>query len=208
MQTLKFLVVLVVLVALIDTSSASWTSVLSFWRSWPWRWDYSQRSMVKTAVCKMQPNPNYTGAGAVTGKVTLSQERNQRLELKLELQGFPNANARHGFHIHTKGDITGGCESTGGHYNPTGVVHGSPYEVGKHFGALGNIETDGQGRVFTTLTVPTVRTSLFDPYSVVGRSIVIHAGEDDLGRGGDAGSLASGNAGPRMACCVIGTTDN
>lgn len=31
----------------------------------------------------------------------------------------------------------------------------------------------------------------------------LHAGEDDLGQGGDAGSLASGNAGPRLACCII-----
>lgn len=32
----------------------------------------------------------------------------------------------------------------------------------------------------------------------------MHAGADDLGRGGDAGSIASGNAGSRVACCVIG----
>jgi hypothetical protein len=31
----------------------------------------------------------------------------------------------------------------------------------------------------------------------------IHHGPDDLGLGGDAGSLSGGNAGSRVACCVI-----
>ncbi len=32
---------------------------------------------------------------------------------------------------------------------------------------------------------------------------MVHAGEDDLGQGGDAGSLASGNAGARLGCGII-----
>ena len=32
---------------------------------------------------------------------------------------------------------------------------------------------------------------------ITGRSLVVHADKDDLGRGGDAGSLATGNAGAR-----------
>ena len=38
---------------------------------------------------------------------------------------------------------------------------------------------------------------------VLGKAIVVHAGEDDLGLGGDDGSLATGNAGGRRACGVI-----
>ena len=38
---------------------------------------------------------------------------------------------------------------------------------------------------------------------IVGRSMVIHADEDDLGLGGNAGSLATGNAGERLACGII-----
>jgi len=34
--------------------------------------------------------------------------------------------------------------------------------------------------------------------------VVIHAGKDDLGKGGDEGSLKTGNAGGRVACAVIG----
>lgn len=45
---------------------------------------------------------------------------------------------------------------------------------------------------------------LWGNHSVIGRSIVIHEKKDDLGRGGNKGSLASGNAGARIGCCTIG----
>ena len=40
-------------------------------------------------------------------------------------------------------------------------------------------------------------------YSVVGRSVMIHAGGDDLGRGGHELSASTGNAGARVACGEI-----
>ena len=40
-------------------------------------------------------------------------------------------------------------------------------------------------------------------HSIAGRALVIHAGEDDLGYGGDSGSLSTGNAGSRAGCCII-----
>ena len=46
----------------------------------------------------------------------------------------------------------------------------------------------------------------FDTY-VVGRAFVIHMGQDDEGDGGDAGSMANGNAGARLACCNITLID-
>ena len=49
----------------------------------------------------------------------------------------------------------------------------------------------------------TKRVDLVGDRSVVGRGIVIHKDTDDLGRGGDAESLKTGNAGDRLACGVI-----
>jgi len=53
---------------------------------------------------------------------------------------------KYGFHIHEKGDVKKGCESTGLHYNPTKVDHGDPSNPKSphHVGDLGNI-TGGKG---------------------------------------------------------------
>ena len=52
--------------------------------------------------------------------------------------------------------------------------------------------------------------SLHGQFSVVNRAIVVHAGEDDLGRGeGDKAeeSKKTGNAGSRVACGIIKLVD-
>lgn len=46
--------------------------------------------------------------------------------------------------------------------------------------------------------------TLFGQYSVIGRTIVVHEGVDDLGKGGHELSKTTGNAGGRLACGVIG----
>jgi len=111
----------------------------------------------------------------------------------------------HGFHIHEKGDLTNGCISCGPHFNPGNFSHASPNDTMRHVGDLGNIEADANGTVVLTLNDTLVQLS--GPFSVLGRSVVVHALPDDLGRGvGDkeAESKKTGNAGARVACGVIG----
>jgi superoxide dismutase, Cu-Zn family len=69
-------------------------------------------------------------------------------------------------------------------------------------GDLGNLEADASG--VARIDIHDAQISLLGPHSIVGRSVVVYAGEDDQGRGGHEHSLKTGNAGPRIAAGVIG----
>ena len=49
------------------------------------------------------------------------------LEVRIQLEGFPNDDHvfDHGLHVHTFGDLTEGCGSSGSHFNPLKSVHGA-----------------------------------------------------------------------------------
>jgi len=108
----------------------------------------------------------------------------------------------HGFHVHESGDVRQGCGSTRGHFNPKMVTHGAPTDAKRHVGDLGNIEADENGKAEINITDAII--SLSGENSVIGRAFVVHEKTDDLGKGGDEGSLKTGNAGGRLACGVIG----
>ena len=63
----------------------------------------------------------------------------------------------------------------------------------RHVGYLGNVEADSAGKVRVTFTDHQATLGAFD---IIGRSLVIHEDEDDLG-------LTTGNAEARLGCCVI-----
>ena len=132
--------------------------------------------------------------GDIEGFVKLKQKANGPTIIKGILKGLEPG--KHGFHIHEFGDLSDGCKSAGGHYNPEGVDHGDLNQG--HVGDLGNIVADQSGTA--RFQIKAERVELSD---VVGRAIVIHADEDDLGKGGDEESLKTGNAGDRLACGVI-----
>lgn len=106
----------------------------------------------------------------------------------------------HGFHVHIGGDLSDGCTSLGSHYNPTGAKHGGLNQVDTHSGDLGNIYFGADGKCSTEFT-----SSRLALYELIGRSLVLHGGVDDLGRGGNEESLKTGNSGSRVCCGVIGT---
>ena len=162
---------------------------------------------VSKAVCVLSPT---SGAElkAVTGTVTFTQTKNGLL-VEAEVSGL-KPDSKHGFHVHQWGDIsaTDGT-SAGGHYNPGGTDHSLPggghahgdttvFMTGGHAGDLGNLESDHQGNASYSKTFENI--SLKGPNAVLGRSIIVHQGEDD-------GTGASGNAGPRVAQGVIGVAN-
>lgn len=116
-------------------------------------------------------------------------------------------NRKYAWHIHEAGDLRPDCDGKlcGGacaHYNPFKRNHGGPRSKERHVGDLGNIQTDDNGESKTSINMATIK--LKGRYSVVGRSVVIHEKEDDLGLGGTEDSKKTGSAGGRIACAVIG----
>jgi len=110
----------------------------------------------------------------------------------------------HGFHIHEYGDLTDHeFHSACAHFNPFGTNHGCPGSYVRHVGDLGNIVADYRGVGKVSLLDNQIKL-YGDTTNIIGRALMIHKNPDDCGRGGDAESLKSGNAGPRIACAVIG----
>lgn len=139
------------------------------------------------------------GEPGVSGQITLT-ERSDGLLLVGHVYGL--APGKHGFHVHTLGDISKGCISTGGHYNPHNVTHGAPEFEVRHAGDLGNIVADANG--VAAVHIVDKQMALSGEYCILGRTMVVHSGIDNLGRGGHRDSNKSGNAGGRVACGIIG----
>ncbi|KAK2433849.1 superoxide dismutase [Cu-Zn], chloroplastic [Trifolium repens] len=142
------------------------------------------------------------GTSTVEGVVTLTQEDEGPTTVNVRITGLTPG--LHGFHLHEYGDTTNGCISTGPHFNPNQLTHGAPEDEIRHAGDLGNIVADANG--VAEATIVDNQIPLTGPNSVVGRALVVHELEDDLGKGGHELSLSTGNAGGRLACGVVGLT--
>lgn len=158
------------------------------------------------AVCNLVPNEYLPSEDKqpIAGTVTIQENPDgSGSSIRLIASGFSTDDGEdvHGFHIHADAGGAGLCNDYGGHYNPFGKNHGAPNATDRHVGCLGNVVEDSEGNIDFTLNDHLVLLS--GETSVIGRSFVIHHTRDDLGLGGNAGSLAHGNAGYRLACCVI-----
>lgn len=92
--------------------------------------------------------------------------------------------------------------TAGPHFNPFGKDHGAPTDAVRHAGDLGNIIADENG--VAKFDIEDKQISLSGNLSILGRTVVVHADVDDLGKGGHELSKTTGNAGGRLACGVIG----
>ena len=137
----------------------------------------------------------------IKGFIVLKEDnKNNQTKIIVKVSGLKPG--KHGFHIHKSGDLRQSCTSLCSHYNPKNKNHGDINDKERHVGDLGNIIADKNGNV--SMIIKDKLVKLRGKYSVIGRSIVIHDKEDDLGRGNNKESLKTGNAGKRIACGVIG----
>jgi Cu-Zn family superoxide dismutase len=130
----------------------------------------------------------------------LFTETEKGTKININITNLPMG--KHGIHIHEKGNLLEiNCNGCKGHYNPHNKNHGDRTDKNRHVGDLGNIQNK-DGKVNITFYDKLVK--LKGKYSVIGRSVIIHSGEDDLGLGLNKESKITGNAGNRLDCAVIG----
>ena len=152
----------------------------------------------RKAICVCATEPGQTAYGVV---YFTQASADSKVNIKGTFKGL--SPGKHGFHIHQFGNLSEGCKTAGPHYNPHGKTHGGPTDEERHVGDMGNVEAVEDDTA--TFELDDHLISLFGEFSVLGRAVVLHADEDDLGKGGVELSKTTGNAGARIACGVIGT---
>ncbi len=149
-----------------------------------------ETSTMTKAVCVLNP----TEGNEVSGIVTFTKT-DGGIKIVANLEGLTPG--KHGFHIHEFGDCSRlDGKSAGGHFNPDGKKHGAPDSEERHVGDLGNLLANEEGKAYYEMIDSYI--SFSGPHSIIGRAIIVHAGEDDLT------SQPTGAAGARVACGVIG----
>ncbi|KAK2508246.1 hypothetical protein MC885_018055, partial [Smutsia gigantea] len=126
------------------------------------------------------------GPGPVQGVVRFLQLTPEHCLIEGTIDGLEPG--PHGLHVHHCGD----------HFNPDGTSHGGPQDSDRHRGDLGNVHADADGRAIFRIEDEQLKV-----WDVIGRSLVIDEGEDDLGQGNHPLSKITGNSGVRLACGII-----
>jgi superoxide dismutase, Cu-Zn family len=143
---------------------------------------------------------------SVKGDVTF-EKTGSGLRIVAEFTKLPEG--EHGFHIHRAGDLRGdGCKKACSHYH-VGLPknHGGPpgSKGERHTGDLGNISLPRSKD-------PIIRRYIWmlqnvSPQDLWGRSIIVHEDPDDLGLGKEEDSKTTGHSGTRIACAIIGRSE-
>ncbi|KAI8915092.1 Cu/Zn-superoxide dismutase, partial [Entophlyctis helioformis] len=141
---------------------------------------------------------------SISGTVAFVQNSpTSKIQVIADLAGIPPG--KHGWHVHVSGNIFPNCTAAGLHFNPFNVNHGAPNARTRHVGDFGNMDVGADGRFQQRFTDRLA--SLFGERSIIGRALVIHANQDDLGLTNNPLSKVVGNSGGRLACGVVGLID-
>ncbi|MEX0928910.1 MAG: superoxide dismutase family protein [Balneolales bacterium] len=133
-----------------------------------------------------------TEGNDASGSVTFTREADG-VRVNATVSGL-EPDSRHGFHIHEFGDCSASDgTSAGGHFSPEEMPHSAPTDDERHMGDLGNLQSDQDGVATVNFVDPIIEMD-----RILGRGVIIHAGEDDYE------TQPTGDAGARLGCGVIG----
>jgi Cu-Zn family superoxide dismutase len=144
-------------------------------------------------------------AGADIGFVKLSKQ-GRKVIVRGEVSGLTPG--FHGFHVHGVGQCVAPFTSAGGHYNPGGAGHGA------HAGDMPSLLVLADGTAQAQFASD--RFAIDELFDADGSAIIVHAAPDNFANiptryqsttegvfGPDSATLATGDAGARVACGVV-----
>jgi Cu/Zn superoxide dismutase len=138
-------------------------------------------------------------SGAEVGIVRFSQE-DGRVRVTAEARGLTAG--FHGFHVHTTGTCTAPFSSAGGHFGAPGST------VPNYAGDMVSLYADATGAAHASFVTDRYRVA--ELLDVDGAAVIVHAGADNFaniptryGVVTDATTLATGDAGARIACGAV-----
>lgn len=156
--------------------------------------DDEPETLIEQALAVIHP----TEGNEIEGVVTFTQADNG-VRVQATVSGL-NEMALHGFHVHQYGDCRAlDGTSAAGHFNPMDMPHGSPTDEERHVGDLGNLPTNDEG--VAEIDYTDTEIELNGANSIIGRGVIVHAGQDDLE------TQPTGAAGARLGCGVIGVAN-
>lgn len=133
----------------------------------------------------------------VEGEAVFTQE-NDEVTMTVTVTGL--SEGMHAIHLHENADCSAeDGTSAGGHWNPTFEDHGEWGDTdGYHKGDIGNFQADADGNGSITFTTDEWCIDCEDDTrNIIGKSVMIHDGEDDFV------SQPAGDAGTRIGCGEI-----
>lgn len=148
--------------------------------------------------------------GLVVGTVRIKQHGDE-VVVRAAVHGL--APGFHGFHVHAAGECVPPFTSAGSHYNPAASGHG------QHAGDMPSLLVNSDGAADLQFT--TDRFSLADLRDSDGSAVIVHASPDNFAHiptryhshtentlGPDSATLATGDAGARIACGLVAGGDD
>lgn len=121
-------------------------------------------------------NPSVATA---SGSVSFSTEKEGGpVKITVSLQGLGKGK-KYALHIHQFGDISGDkLAFTGTHFNPTNASHSCIGNATRHAGDLQPVEISAEGSFTAQWSSELISMDGSSENSIIGRSVVLHEGED------------------------------